>query len=194
MTGKRKYDYATAINAATLLFWERGYSNTSLRALLKVMKIGEGSFYNSFGSKRQLYRLCLEHYHESLTRKRWQVFAAEPSARQAIRKFFQVVLDDLEDPKVPNVCLMAASLSSDVLTARDLRKYVLDEMRAMQAMLLQRLEESKVAGELPASFDAAVAAEVVVTYLQGFYRVVRVLHDRRHMEQQIEMLLKGLGL
>jgi hypothetical protein len=138
--------------------------------------------------------LCLEHYHESLTRKRWQVFAAEPSARQAIRKFFQVVLDDLEDPKVPNVCLMAASLSSDVLTARDLRKYVLDEMRAMQAMLLQRLEESKVAGELPASFDAAVAAEVVVTYLQGFYRVVRVLHDRRHMEQQIEMLLKGLGL
>jgi TetR/AcrR family transcriptional regulator, transcriptional repressor for nem operon len=194
MSGKRRFDYATAINAATLLFWDKGYSNASLRALLKAMKIGEGSFYNSFKSKRHLYRLCLEHYHQILTRKRWQVFAAEPSVRKAIRRFFAVVLDDLDDPKVPNVCLMAASLSSDVLGSRDLRKYVLDELRAMQEMLLRRLQQAKAAGELPAAFDAAVAAEVIVTYLQGFYRVVRVLHDRKHMEQQIEALLTGLGL
>jgi hypothetical protein len=89
---------------------------------------------------------------------------------------------------------MAASLSSDVLGSRDLRKYVLDELRAMQEMLLRRLQQAKAAGELPAAFDAAVAAEVIVTYLQGFYRVVRVLHDRKHMEQQIEALLTGLGL
>jgi hypothetical protein len=31
---------------------------------------------------------------------------------------------------------------------------------------------------------------IIVTYLQ----VVRVLHDRRQMEQQIETLLRGLGL
>jgi hypothetical protein len=34
----------------------------------------------------------------------------------------------------------------------------------------------------------------VVTDLQGFYRVLRVLHDRKHIERQIETLLKGLGL
>jgi TetR/AcrR family transcriptional regulator, transcriptional repressor for nem operon len=194
MSGKRQFDYAGAVNAATLLFWDKGYSNASLRALLKAMKIGEGSFYNSFKSKKALYLLCLKHYHEVLTRKRWRVFAAEPSARKAIRRFFAAVLDDLDDPKVPNVCLMAASLSSDVLSSRDLRKHVLDDMRMMQEMLLKRLQQAKAAGELPAAFDAPVAAEVIVTYLQGFYRVVRVLHDRQHMERQIETLLKGLGL
>ena len=194
MSGKRQFDYPAAINEATLLFWDKGYSNASLRALLKVMKIGEGSFYNSFKSKKHLYSLCLRHYHETVTRRRWQVFADEPSVRNAIRRFFEVVLNDLDDPKVPNVCLMAASLSSDVLSSRGLRKYVLDEMRAMQKMLLQRLEQAKAAGELPAAFEPATAAEVIVTYLQGFYRVVRVLHDRKHMEQQIEALLKGLGI
>src|SRR5215469_1509012 len=194
MSGKRQFDYPAAINEATLLFWDKGYSNASLRALLKVMKIGESSFYNSFKSKNHLYRLCLKHYHESVTRRRWQVFADEPLVRNAIRRFFEVVLDDLDDPKVPNVCLMAASLSSDVLSSRGLRKYVLDEMRAMQKMLLERLEQAKAAGELPAAFDAAIAAEVIVTYLQGFYRVVRVLHDRKRMEQQIEALLKGLAI
>ena len=194
MTGKRQFDYDEALTAATRLFWARGYSNTSLRGLLKAMKVGEGSFYNSFKSKRRLYLLCLRHYHERLTSRRWQVFAAEPSARSAIRRFFAAVLDDLDDPKVPNVCLMAASLSSDVLSAKELRTYVLDEMQVMQRMLVERLRQAKTAGELPPQFDPQLAAEVIVTYLQGFFRVVRVLHPRRRMEQQIETLLASLGL
>lgn len=194
MSGKKQFDYDAAINEATLLFWAKGYSNASLRALLKVMKIGEGSFYNTFKSKRRLYLLCLRHYHEQLTRKRWEVFATEPSVRRAVRRFFAVVLDDLDDPKVPNVCLMAASLSGDVLGVRDLKKYVLQEMQTMQALLFQRLEQGKADGELPREFNSAVGTEIIVTYLQGFFRVVRVLHNRKQMEQQIEALLSGLGL
>ncbi|MBV9530742.1 MAG: TetR/AcrR family transcriptional regulator [Bradyrhizobium sp.] len=194
MSGKRQFDYGEAMTAATRLFWAKGYSNTSLRALLGAMKIGEGSFYNTFRSKQHLYRLCLQHYHEQLTTRRWEIFAGEASVRKAIRLFFAAVLDDLDDPKIPNVCMMAASLSSDVLGSRELRSYVLREMKTMQQMLETRLEQAKASGELPAVFDCAVAAQIIVTYLQGFYRVVRVLHDRRRMEQQIETLLRGLGL
>jgi TetR/AcrR family transcriptional regulator, transcriptional repressor for nem operon len=194
MSGKKQFDYDGAVDRATHLFWAKGYSNTSLRGLLRVMKIGEGSFYNSFKSKRHLYLICLRHYHERVTRRRCEAFAAEPSARRAVRRFFAVVLDDLDDPKVPNVCLMAASLSSDVLGSRDLRKHVLEEMHTLQAALVERLGAAKDIGELPRDFDATVAAEVIVTYLQGFYRVIRVLHDRTHMERQIETLLRGLGL
>jgi TetR/AcrR family transcriptional regulator, transcriptional repressor for nem operon len=194
MSGKRQFDYDEAMTAATRLFWTKGYSSTSLRGLLRAMKIGEGSFYNAFRSKQHIYRLCLQHYHEQLTRKRWEVFAGEPSVRKAIRLFYAAVLDDLDDPKVPNVCLMAASLSSDVLSSRELRTYVLREMKTMQQILETRLEQAKGSGEVPAIFDCAVAAQIIVTYLQGFYRVVRVLHGRQQMEQQIETLLRGLGL
>jgi TetR/AcrR family transcriptional regulator, transcriptional repressor for nem operon len=194
MAGKKQFDYEEAIHRATLLFWARGYSNTPLRALLKTMRIRESSFYNSFKSKRRLYLLCLRHYHEQLTQKRWHAFAAERSVRKAIRSFFAAVLNDLDDPKTPNVCLMAASLSSDVLSSRDVRKHVVGEMQTMQGMLVRRLEQARTDGELAKSFEATVAAEVIVTYLQGFFRVVRVLHDRQQMERQIESLLRGLGL
>jgi TetR/AcrR family transcriptional repressor of nem operon len=192
--GKKQFDYDSAVHQATLLFWAKGYSNTSLRALLRVMKIGEGSFYNSFKSKKNLYLTCLKHYHKQVTRRRWEVFVTEPSVRKAVRCFFEVVLDDLDDPKVPNVCLMAASLSSDVLSSRDLKKHILEEMHALESALIQQLQSAKTTGELPQNFNAATVAEVIVTYIQGFYRVIRVLHDRAHMEQQIETLLRGLGL
>ena len=89
---------------------------------------------------------------------------------------------------------MAASLSSDVLGSRDLKKHVLEEMQALQNALAQRLQSAKTTGEVPQDFNTAIAAEVIVTYLQGFYRVIRILHDRAHMEQQIETLLCGLRL
>jgi hypothetical protein len=42
--------------------------------------------------------------------------------------------------------------------------------------------------------ERPVAAQVIVTYLQGLFRVIRVLQTRAEVERQIETLLTGLGL
>jgi TetR/AcrR family transcriptional repressor of nem operon len=194
MPGKKRFDPDKAIDQAVRLFWAKGYSNASLRDLLKVMKIGEGSFYNSFKSKKNLYLLCLKRYHATITARRFAAFDSAPSAKQAVRRYFAAILDDLDDPRVPNVCLMAGSLSNDVLSARDLKDYIVAEMEALRQVLVRRLDMAKARAELPASFESDVVADVIITYLQGFFRVVRVLRKRAEMEQQIEQLLVGLGL
>ena len=191
MGRKRTFDYDAVIERATRLFWSKGYASTSVRDLLEVMGIGESSFYNLVTSKQELYLQCLRHYNETVTLRRWQALEAEPSIRDGIRAYFRVVLDDLDDPAVPNVCLMAGSLSADVLGADELRDYVLTEMRQLQAMLSGRLAR---AGELPGRFDAETAAQTIVTYLQGLFRVARILVDRPQLERQIDALLTGLGL
>jgi hypothetical protein len=67
-------------------------------------------------------------------------------------------------------------------------------MRLFEKVLVDRLAAARKAGELPGTFKPDVAAQVIVTYLQGLFRVVRVLKDRREMERQIKALLSGLGL
>jgi len=191
---KLEFDYDRALDKATRLFWARGYSNTSLRDLLKTMGIRESSFYNIAKSKKTLYLECLKHYNDSVTRRRLEVFESEKSVRKGIRKFFRTVLDELDDPKTPRVCLMAGSLSTDVLEEPEFNGYVLGEMRLFEKVLAGRLAAARKSGELPGDFKPEVAAQVIVTYLQGFFRVVRVLKDRREMERQIETLLAGLGL
>ena len=194
MARPREFDRAQAIERATRLFWAKGYSNTSVRDLLKVMRIGESSFYNDLGSKKSLYLECLKHYNGTVTRRRWEALTAESSIRRGVREFFAAVLDDLDDPKTPNVCLMAGSLSADVLAARDLARYVTSELETLHAALVQRLDAARERGELAADFDSEVAAQLIVTFLQGLFRVVRVLRSRKEMERQIEALLRGLGL
>src|SRR5262245_50637333 len=116
-----EFDYDKAIANATRVFRKRGYSNTPLRALLKAMKIGEGSFYNTIKSKERLYLECLKHYNATVGLDRFNALMSAPSIKAGIRALMKTVLDQLEDPKTPNLCLMAGSLSDDVLQAPELR-------------------------------------------------------------------------
>src|SRR5215475_10755360 len=111
-----EFDYDKAIDKATRVFWKNGYSGTSLRDLLKAMEIGEGSFYNTLKSKKQLYLTCLQHYEDTEMPMRMEALMSPPTAAAGIRAFFAVVLDVLDDPKLPSrLCMLAAMASEDVL-------------------------------------------------------------------------------
>lgn len=188
------FDYDKAIANATQLFRKRGYSNTSLRALLKAMKIGEGSFYNTVKSKERLYLQCLKHYNETVGRERLTALTSAPSVKAGVRALLKTVLDQLDEPKAPSLCLMAGSISSDVLQRRALRAYVLGEMGIFFAAFAERLRAGKARGELSADLDPDVVVQIIGTYLQGVLRTAMVSYDRPQIERQIEVLLTGLGL
>jgi len=188
------FDYEKAIASATQLFRKHGYSNTSLRALLKVMNIGEGSFYNTIKSKERLYLECLKHYNETVGRERIAALTSAPSVKAGVRALLTTVLDQLDDPKTPNLCLMAGSISSDVLQERELRAYVLSEIGAFLTLLTERIRAGKAAGELKADLEPEIVVQIIGTFLQGLLRTALISYDRKQVERQIDVLLTGLGL
>jgi len=189
-----EFDYDKAIDKATRIFWKKGYSETSLRDLLKTMGIGEGSFYNTLKSKKQLYLECLKHYNDTVGRRRATALFSPSSAKEGVRALFKTVLDDLDDPKTPRVCLIARSVSSEVLAETDLKKFVQADMAVFAGGLVERLSSAKEAGEFPVTFDPDVVAQVIGTYLQGLYRTALLCFDREQLERQVDMFLTSLGL
>jgi len=194
MGRKLEFDLEKALESATRVFWAKGYVSASMRDLLKAMRIGEGSFYHLFGSKKRLYLECLKHYNGVVMKRRVEVLLAESSVRKGVRAFFRGLLDELDDPRTPRVCLMAQSLSAEVMAESGLDSYVMDQMQGFERLFVERLKAGRKTGELPPDFDEQVAAEIIVTYLQGFFRVVQVLKNRQEMWRQIEALLKSQGL
>ena len=190
-----EFDYADTVDRATRLFWKSGYAGTSLRDLLKAMGIGEGSFYNTLKSKKHAYLECLKHYNDTVNRKRAEAFFTAPTATLGVRALFKTVLDCLDDPNTPSpVCLMAASLTHEVLNEPELRQYVEGRMSMFSEALIVRLNADKQAGLLAKDFDPPLMAPVIITYLQGIWRMALVSYERARFERQIDVFLGGLGL
>jgi TetR/AcrR family transcriptional repressor of nem operon len=104
------------------------------------------------------------------------------------------VLDDLDDPRTPRVCLLARSVSSDVLAERDLQEFVQTHMAAFVDAFSSRLKSAKDTGELPSEFDAESVAQIIATYLQGLFRTALLRYDRSQLERQVDLFLTSLGL
>jgi TetR/AcrR family transcriptional regulator, transcriptional repressor for nem operon len=189
-----EFDYDEAINKATRVFWRNGYSGTSLRDLLNAMGIREGSFYNTLKSKKQLFIECLKRYNDTVGRRRTEALFSPSSAKEGVRGLFRSVLDDFDDPRTPRVCLLARSVSSDVLAERDLQKSVQTDMAAFVGAFSNRLRSAKDTGELPSEFDAEGVAQIIATYLQGLYRTALLSYDRSELERQVDLFLTSLGL
>jgi TetR/AcrR family transcriptional repressor of nem operon len=194
MGRKLEFNYERALERATRAFWAKGYKATSMRDLLKAMGIGESSFYHLFKSKKQLYLLCLKHYNAVVTRRRVDALAAQPSVKEGIRAFFSALMDELQNPRTPRICLLSQSLSAEVMEESGLESYVKEQMAGFERHFSERLKQAKESGELPRDFPADVTASIIVTYLQGFFRVVQVLKSREEMRQQVETLMTRLGL
>ncbi len=58
----RKFDEGAVLDALTELFWEKGYEATSMADILDVSGLRKSSLYNTFGSKRDLFRRILDRY------------------------------------------------------------------------------------------------------------------------------------
>jgi TetR/AcrR family transcriptional repressor of nem operon len=161
---------------------------------LKAIGIGEGSFYNTLKSKKQLYLKCLKHYNDTVGRRRAEALLSPSSAKEGVRGLFSILLDDLDDPRTPRACLLARSVSSDVLAERDLQELVQTEIAAFVGALSSRLRSAKDTGELSSEFDADGVAHILATYVQGLFRTVLLSYDRPQLERQVDLFLTSLGL
>lgn len=189
-----EFDYDKAIDRATRVFWKTGYSNTSLRDLLRAMKIGEGSFYNTVKSKKNLYLECLKHYRATVINERHTALFSQKSAKLGVRALFKTVLDQMDDPKRPGLCLLAGSLSRDVLDEKDLREYIVGQSAASGGRFIGLLKSAQESGELPKELDPTAVVQIILTYIHGMSRAAQISYDRQRIERQVEVLLKGLGL
>lgn len=189
-----EFDYDRAIDKATRVFWRKGYSGASLRDLLQAIGIGQGSFYNTLKSKKRLYLACLKHYNDTVGRRRAEALFSSSSAKEGVRALFKRVLDDLDDPRNPRDCLVARSVSSDVLAERDLQRFVQADIAAFVDAVSGRLKSAIETGELPAQFEADIVGQNIATYMQGLIRSALLSCDRSQLERQVDQFLISLGL
>ncbi|MFK8843784.1 TetR/AcrR family transcriptional regulator [Streptomyces sp. Ac-502] len=110
MAGKKQFDMDAALDAAMVQFWRAGYADTSVDDLSRATGLNRSSIYSSLGDKDTLFLRCLDRYAARYGDKydaALSCAASDPLA--AVRAFFNVTLERIADPGLPDGCLMAQS-------------------------------------------------------------------------------------
>jgi len=150
MARPREFDFNQALQAAMLLFWERGYEATSVDDLLRRMKINRASLYGAFGEKRALFVQALKHYEKNFGYESLLERAQSGSPKKAIKELFEETIKTLRETPLPERrgCLMqntALELAPhDAAVARIVR----ENTEKCHALFIQVLELAKEKGEL----------------------------------------------
>lgn len=189
----REFKDEQVIDRAMRLFWERGYEHSSLKELLAVMNIQNGSFYNTYGSKKNLFIKSLENYYQDLARSREKLFQSPASFKEKIRTVFQYALDRQKRRDCPRGCFIVNSLSADVLESEEIRKFLLSYLDDFEAFIEKQIRIAIENGELDSGIDSIKTAAVVNIYMQGMLKLCVVDFSESKLREQTEYFLSALG-
>ncbi|MFJ5265683.1 TetR/AcrR family transcriptional regulator [Streptomyces sp. NPDC088387] len=168
------FDRATALAAATRLFWEHGYEATSVGELTRAMGIRPGSLYAAFGDKKSLFKEVVHTY----GRSRVGAFVAgalteEPTAYAAFGRILREAAALYPDPSHPPGCLTISAATNVTVQDAEVATFLRDLRNANLAALETRLSTAQQQGELPAAASPRALAAYFAAVIQGMSQRAR---------------------
>lgn len=184
----RAFDRKAALDAATRLFWKKGYSATSIADLTEAMGIGSPSLYAAFGSKEQLYAEALDHYQRENEATAWGRFLAADTARGAVQAFLMDSAAGLSQAVAG--CMVTLSSVGCEGNAQ-LGELVLSARHTALERLEARLRRGVGDGEIPAEVDVHALARFVQSVQNGMSVLARDGATRAELESIAEIAMMG---
>ncbi len=188
------FENNVALQKAMHLFWRKGYEHCSLAELLEAMEIGNGSFYNTFGSKKKVFMLTLELYYTESSDRIREIFKSGRSIQESMRAVFQYAIERQLDPECPMGCFIINTVSADAIDDPDILRRVRYYLDSYEYTLEGALTRAIQANELDPRMDAKNVAAVLNFYLQGLMKLSLLEYPVAKLRQQTDYFLTALGL
>lgn len=162
----REFCTEQALAAALRVFWTKGYEGASLSDLTEAMGITRPSLYAAFGNKEALFRKALDLYEREKLAYVRQALAAS-SSRGVAERMLNGAVDVVTSDEDPNGCLGVICSVSCGPDAAAVKADIEARRHSSHQALLDRFEQARIEGDLPAATDVRSLADYLLAIIQG---------------------------
>ncbi len=180
-----------ALDTAMRVFWQKGYEAASLQDLLRATGLSKSSFYQSYGSKHELFTRSLLRY------LRWMTDAMRAQLRQAPsgRRFIEDVFAEFTDAAADLADGCFVMNTATEFAGRDpaVATLVRDGLVQFEAVFHEALVRAQQEGDLPADRDARALARYLVSSRSGLKTLARAGVGPADLHDVVTLVYAALG-
>jgi AcrR family transcriptional regulator len=186
------FDKDAALEAAMLLFWERGFEGTSMADLTHVMGLSPSSIYAAFGDKQDLFALAAKRYLEYRAQYAGRALV-QPTLEGVIRALFENTVEFLTTPGHPPACMSLVGATGCSVDATPAKQLMTEIRKQNQAAIKSRLVKARKSGELPKEINMDDYTRYLSTILAGLSIQAANGSTKAELKRTAEMGLRYLG-
>jgi AcrR family transcriptional regulator len=184
----RAYEPEIALGKALDLFRKDGFAATSLDDLSAATGMNRPSLYGAFGDKRELYIKSYARYRADARAAMLDIFRDEMPIRERLARIYAVALDIyLSGENGPRGCFTVMTAASEAVFDPDIRTMVLEGFSELDRAFAVCFRQAKAKGELPASADPIVLAQLASATIH----TIAIRARARVPRKELETIVKG---
>jgi TetR/AcrR family transcriptional regulator, copper-responsive repressor len=183
----RAYQPDIALGKALDLFREDGFAATSLDDLSAATGMNRPSLYGAFGDKRELYIKSYQRYRDDARAAMVDIFRDKMPLRKRLERIYAVALDIyLSGESGPRGCFTVMTAASEAVADPEIRGMVLEGLVELDKAFAACFRLGKENGELPATADPAVLAQLASATIHTIAIRARARVPRNELESIVE--------
>ena len=184
----RAYQPEVALARALDVFWKEGFAGTSLDDLSAATGMNRPSLYGAFGDKRELYIKSYEAYRDRARQRMGEVFGVDLPLREMLERIYSIALDMyLSGKDGPRGCFTVMTATSEAVFDPAIREMVITGLVETDRFFARIFRRAQERGELPASADPQVLAQLASATLHTIAVRARALVPRA----ELDAIVKG---
>ena len=189
MAREREFDPTQALDQAVAMFWERGYSETSMEDLVDTTGVSRYGIYGTFGNKRELFIAALRRYaHVMAVDTTPGLFLPDAGLRE-IKGFFAAMLKRASGPESQRGCMICNTAIEIAPHDENIAAAVRALFDELTSVFTTALTNAQAAREINESLDPKATAELLVGVLQGAAVFARTGTSKARLQRYVDMAM-----
>jgi TetR/AcrR family transcriptional repressor of nem operon len=188
MPRPKEYNKKQLLEAATHMFWKKGYKGTSMNDLVGVTGVHRRSLYEEFNGKDGLFLECIDTYLNETGKNLVAILQRKPQGIINIEEFFRDRVEYASSGHCQG-CLVANTAVEKELVDERIMEKVLYAIELTEMEFLKCLRVSQEIGEIKKDKDCKMLAKYLLCFLQGLMVMGKTHPSKESLEKVVHAVM-----
>lgn len=165
-----------------------------MRELEQATGLTAGSLYKAFGSKREIYRRCVDQYMSEKSYLAVLKGMHDAPLRDALAAVIEAVIESVDPPAERAAGCLVTNHAAELLQLEpELAHEAVERLTEVQTEICDRLRRAQQTGELRSHHDIGALGAFLMTMLQGMLILAATTRDVEGMRKSRDLMLGMLN-